>query len=299
MHTEENISMTSSAMTQCDICGNTLAHAPDSSGYLVCEGCGTMSYVGGEVQTCRDDGAYAYRTSICSYAFENDTMKCIRRFNRFSEVAGNRERMLIRGYEDIDNVARKIQLSESVVSNAKRTFSDSTAKPEFRKKRRSALVAACVYLAARNNGISCCTVSQICRILDFPARLVFDAIHMMDSDVMTVNPRSLIPAICSRLRLDKNVQSIALDMVDRLDVTGSDCCFRPSSIAAGIVLLCVDSKKVNHKCIVNASGVSMTTLTKCSRYLMDLMAERDMYFDRVLASNKTPLKEDPVLPVRE
>lgn len=293
-------------VASCDNCGSALGYL-DGAAFVACESCGTMCDVTAyfddvddvddedDVDDVEQATTQDSRTVVAG-KHDNDVMRCIKRFNRYSEVVSNRERMLIRAYEDIDSVSNAMRLSESITRDAKRRFDEITSRPEFKKKRRSALAVATIFLSARRDGFAC-SVDQISRILGVKTRLAYRMIDTILSNSCScpdlVSAAELVPSICTKLCADRTVQDRAIALIDKLTCVAEDCSFKPSSVAASVIFLCVDVRKHNRQRILQASGISATTLTKCCRHLMDVIAERDKYLDLVIESNKSIPTPDP------
>lgn len=274
----------------CEECGAVVEEIQPNC--LVCSECGTIHDV--QYFACEDSSTMHTdvrntailheQTELRSHGFYwgNTVMKDIFKFSKVANQVSNRTRMLFKGFEEISAITVALKLPRCILNESHKTYEKLTSMNEFKKKRRSVLCASIVYECARLRGFAY-SEDNVCETTNNVTKKQMCVMNEYIHDVIGLpklvcknNVKDIIGMIGYKLKLTKDVIETAGRIAK--ETLPFDCCFKPTSLAAAYIWLAIDKTKNKSRCkqiISKTAGISITTLNKCSRYLV-LRTESDM-----------------------
>ncbi|KAL9832689.1 putative transcription factor TFIIB, Cyclin-like superfamily [Arabidopsis thaliana] len=168
----------------------------------------------------------------------------------------------------IEAISNGLKLPATIKSQANEIF--KVVESYARGKERNVLLAACIYIACRDNDMTR-TMREISRfankasISDISETVGFIAekLEIEKNWYMSIETANFIKRFCSIFRLDKEAVEAALEAAESYDYMTNGCSRRaPVSVAAGIVYVIARLSYEKHllKGLIEATGVAENTI---------------------------------------
>jgi transcription initiation factor TFIIB len=216
--------------------------------------------------------------SIVSNQFSKDkSMFQVKKYTSWNSMT-YKERSTYKVFSNISDIAKKNNLSQKIVTEAKSLYKIISDTQISRGNNRKGIIAACLYYACKN-----CNVSRSSKeigtmfkittsVMTKGTKTFQEIIHMSNSknrikDANSINPEDFIDRFCNKLNLGELDIKQVKDISKIITSTQLISEVRPDSIAAGCILFYCNFKKnkINKKEISNISQISEVTINKCSK----------------------------------
>lgn len=189
-----------------------------------------------------------------------------------------RQRTLCGVFDQLSQQAAQYMLPSCILEEAKTMYKQVTDAQVLRGVNRSALIATCLYMACKTNGVPR-SVREVADMFGLPlhmmtkgCRVFLDAMNSLQ--VMSSCPDSFIARFCSRLELGDDVVKQVRAVVARAEEMGVASDTTPPTLVAGaIMLVCGDKGRggkrgpgeryVSKAMVAQATLLAPATIGKC------------------------------------
>ena len=216
--------------------------------------------------------------SIVSNQYSKDkSMFQVKKYTGWNSMT-YKERSTYKVFTDISDIAKKNNLQQKIVTEAKSLYKVISDTQISRGNNRKGIIAACLYFACKNCNVSrsskeIATMFNITTSVMTKGTKTFqEIIHMSNSKNRIKEAKSIIPddfidRFCNKLELTeldiKQVKEIS-EIITHINLISE---VRPDSIAAGCILFYCSYKKfpIGKKEIAKISQISEVTINKCCK----------------------------------
>lgn len=198
----------------------------------------------------------------------------MRKIRRYTEWQGMpyEEKARYEEFQRITVLANQAGISKMIIDDAMRYHTKISGVKTFRGDNRDGIIAATIYIAARNNNCPR-TAKEIATIFHLDntsatrgcknaSSIINDIEHEMNNDEKTslchTTPLSFIDRYCSRLNINAELTKLCKFIATRIQASNLIPENTPHSIAAGIVFF------VAHQCHLNISKRNVNTVSEIS-----------------------------------
>jgi transcription initiation factor TFIIB len=182
-----------------------------------------------------------------------------------------RERSLHLVCDLLQNQATQHGISHVILEAAKNMYKKVSEKKISRGENRQAIIASCVYMACKSNGVPR-SVKEVSVMFDVRVPCMTKACKTLaayvDVDVTCSTPADFVNRFCNKLDMTdefaKGVKRVLLEKRDRLSE------FTPPSAVGGCIMLHAERLHVplNKKMVADVCQISMVTISKCYKMLV-------------------------------
>ena len=214
--------------------------------------------------------------SIISNQYSKDkSMYQVKKYTGWNSMT-YKERSTYKVFNNLSEIAKKNNLSNKIVTEAKSLYKLVSDTEILRGDNRVGIKAASLYYACKNCGVSRSS-KEIGKMFNISTSIMSNGIklfqkiiHMSNSknrikEAKSVTPNDFIDRFCNKLKIDNNdikyIKQIC-DIIMNINLIEE---VRPDSIAAGCILFYSNTKNLNifKKDISNISHISEVTINKC------------------------------------
>jgi transcription initiation factor TFIIB len=196
----------------------------------------------------------------------------LRMWNNRSQSHSSTERSLQRAFTMLSRIKDRLGLPNHVTEKAAYTYRKAQERGLIRGDTIGSVLAASIYLAARQSGVLR-TLDDISEIIDIKpgevARSYRRIISELDIKVPLIDPRRYIVKVANNLSFDEKIKRKALELMEQAQkkhvIVGKD----PISMAASILYLVnlLEKKPRTQAEIAKAAGVTEVTVRNRSKEL--------------------------------
>lgn len=223
--------------------------------------------------------------SIVSNQFSKDkSMFQVKKYTSWNSMT-YKERSTYKVFTNISDIAKKHNLSQKIVTEAKSLYKVISDTQISRGNNRKGIIAACLYYACKN-----CEVSRSSKeigmmfnintsVMTKGTKTFQEIIHMSNSknrikEAKSIKPEDFIDRFCNKLTLNKLDIKQVKDISKIITKTKLISEVRPDSIAAGCILFYCNFKnnKINKKEISKISQISEVTINKCCKKIQEIIS---------------------------
>jgi transcription initiation factor TFIIB len=209
----------------------------------------------------------------------------MRKIRRYTEWQGMpyEEKARYEEFQRINVLANQAGISKMIIDDAMRYHTKISEVKTFRGDNRDGIIAATIYIAARNNNCPR-TAKEIAQIFHLDntsatrgcknaSSILNEIEHDMDNNEKTslcnTTPLSFIERYCSRLNINAELTKLCKFIATRIQSSNLIPENTPHSIAAGIVFFVAHQCKLNisKKNVNTVSEISEVTINKCYKKL--------------------------------
>jgi transcription initiation factor TFIIB len=199
-------------------------------------------------------------------------MNRLRMWNNRSQSQSSTDRSLQRAFTLLSRIKDRLGLPNHVTEKAAYTYRKAQERGLIRGDTIGSVLAASIYLAARQSGVLR-TLDDISEIIDIKpgevARSYRRIISELDIKVPLIDPRRYIAKVANNLNFDEKIKRKALELMEQAQkkhvIVGKD----PISVAASILYLVnlLEKKPRTQAEIAKAAGVTEVTVRNRSKEL--------------------------------
>jgi transcription initiation factor TFIIB len=196
----------------------------------------------------------------------------LRMWNNRSQSHSSTERSLQRAFTMLSRIKDRLGLPNHVTEKAAYTYRKAQERGLIRGDTIGSVLAASIYLAARQSGVLR-TLDDISEIIDIKpgevARSYRRIISELDIKVPLIDPRRYIVKVANNLSFDEKIKRKALELMEQAQkkhvIVGKD----PISMAASVLYLVnlLEKKPRTQAEIAKAAGVTEVTVRNRSKEL--------------------------------
>jgi transcription initiation factor TFIIB len=209
----------------------------------------------------------------------------MRKIRRYTEWQGMpyEEKARYEEFQRINVLANQAGISKMIIDDAMRYHTKISEVKTFRGDNRDGIIAATIYIAARNNNCPR-TAKEIATIFHLDntsatrgcknaSSILNEIEHELNNDDKTslcnTTPLSFIERYCSRLNINAELTKLCKFIATRIQSSNLIPENTPHSIAAGIVFFVAHQCKLNisKKNVNTVSEISEVTINKCYKKL--------------------------------
>eukprot|EP00656_Telonema_subtile_P054626 TRINITY_DN820_c0_g1_i1.p1 TRINITY_DN820_c0_g1~~TRINITY_DN820_c0_g1_i1.p1 ORF type:complete len:348 (+),score=101.75 TRINITY_DN820_c0_g1_i1:94-1137(+) len=193
----------------------------------------------------------------------------------------NSDRNLINAFREIDRMAEHMALPGKIGHTAKQTYKDVEKNKKLRGRSSEAIIAACVYIACRLEGVPR-TLKEVAGQCAAPRKEIGSCFNHIKKELKlndrmdTIRADDFMTRFCSHLDLPEGVRAAAGWIADKATEMRLVAGKSPVSVAAAAIFfacqLCEDKHFKDRSEISKAAGVSEVTIRN---------SYKDMYQARV------------------
>ena len=201
-------------------------------------------------------------------------MNRLRMWNNRSQSQSSTDRSLQRAFTLLSRIKDRLGLPNHVTEKAAYTYRKAQERGLIRGDTIGSVLAASIYLAARQSGVLR-TLDDISEIIDIKpgevARSYRRIISELDIKVPLIDPRRYIAKVANNLNFDEKIKRKALELMEQAQkkhvIVGKD----PISMAASILYLVnlLEKKPRTQAEIAKAAGVTEVTVRNRSKELRE------------------------------
>lgn len=193
-------------------------------------------------------------------------------------------RILLKGYSDIDAYSQSMSLTGTVSEATKQYFKKAYESKAVKGRAHVAIIASCIFLACRYCGVSRtfnevmaitkCSKRELSRTFAVLSKLFQNeeaptTQHESKNTARGGTAHSMIPRICSHLQINYKTQKIAEELikeVERLEALGASS---PATVAGAVIyLVChLNGNRKSVGAISDACGNSPSTIMRAYKTL--------------------------------
>jgi transcription initiation factor TFIIB len=199
-------------------------------------------------------------------------MNRLRMWNNRSQSHSSTDRSLQRAFTLLSRIKDRLGLPNHVTEKAAYTYRKAQERGLIRGDTIGSVLAASIYLAARQSGVLR-TLDDISEIIDIKpgevARSYRRIISELDIKVPLIDPRRYIVKVANNLNFDEKIKRKALELMEQAQkkhvIVGKD----PISMAASVLYLVnlLEKKPRTQAEIAKAAGVTEVTVRNRSKEL--------------------------------
>jgi transcription initiation factor TFIIB len=199
-------------------------------------------------------------------------MNRLRMWNNRSQSHSSTDRSLQRAFTMLSRIKDRLGLPNHVTEKAAYTYRKAQERGLIRGDTIGSVLAASIYLAARQSGVLR-TLNDISEIIDIKpgevARSYRRIISELDIKVPLIDPRRYIVKVANNLNFDEKIKRKALELMEQAQkkhvIVGKD----PISMAASVLYLVnlLEKKPRTQAEIAKAAGVTEVTVRNRSKEL--------------------------------
>jgi transcription initiation factor TFIIB len=214
-------------------------------------------------------------------------MNRLRMWNNRSQSQSSTDRSLQRAFTLLSRIKDRLGLPNHVTEKAAYTYRKAQERGLIRGDTIGSVLAASIYLAARQSGVLR-TLDDISEIIDIKpgevARSYRRIISELDIKVPLIDPRRYIAKVANNLNFDEKIKRKALELMEQAQkkhvIVGKD----PISVAASVLYLVnlLEKKPRTQAEIAKAAGVTEVTVRNRSKELRKKLDVRlsDLHYRR-------------------
>ncbi len=205
----------------------------------------------------------------------------LKRQDNRSKLIKNHSKNLSVALSEIDRIASKIDIPESVRKNAAFLYRKALDKELIRGRSIDAFVAACVYASCRIIGVPrpLYQVSNVSKCKQPEVAMIYRLlIKELNLKPPVDGPYKFIPGIASKLGLSLKTERLAADILKKADERNELVGKNPRGMAAAALYMAckeVDEKLVQSQ-ISSAAGTSEVTIRNRMKGLLTALEELDV-----------------------
>jgi transcription initiation factor TFIIB len=205
------------------------------------------------------------------------TLERLRTWDRRSQLHSPAQRNLSEAFKELERLAQKLNVSESVIEKAAYIYRKALEKKLIRGRSISGMIAASLYAAIRETGTprtleDFANVSNVERkALSRDYRLL---VNELDLRIPIVDPLKSISRIASGTGMSERMERKAVDILKQAEEKGIVAGMDPMGLAAAALYIAssvLENERKTQKDIAEAAGVTEVTLRKRYRGLKDAL----------------------------
>ena len=219
--------------------------------------------------------------------YKNYNMRLVQKMNNYTSMS-YKDRSVLNVFNTISTSCKRHDITDKIIDEAKGIYKHISSKKISRGSNRVGIIAACVFMAAKNVG-NPRSNKEISKIFDCDPKIITKGIksvneilrvHKLGERINTerVDALDLIARFCNNVDLSqkqiKEIITMSKMLMEKYNIKLSSC--TPPSLSASFIYyyIYINNLNITKKQISTNTNISIVTIQKITNILLEIDAQK-------------------------